>query len=418
MRITSVEGIPVDAGHTPLAERHMRLRYGDWSLSEVCKVTTDNGLVGWGETISHYTWGSPTVTDQAIERVIGRNPAELLWDGSLGAGLQQAMFDLTGKALGVPAYRLIGTKVRDWCPIAWWCIDMPPEDWAAEAQEAVENGYAAFKFKARPWFDIVAQMQAVDAVTPDHAVFDLDFNEWLLDAGTALPVLRELERFAKVKIFETPIPTNDVAGNKSLRAKLERPTALHTGTPPFVTAVREAVCDGLVVNRDADDNRHHAELAAEANMPFWLQLVGTGITSAFAAHQGAVFAAARWPAVTCLNTYTNNLLIEPLRIERGYLRVPEAPGLGIDVNEDALERLRRDDMRTKPCPRAIYRVAWADGRTAEYTRAERLERDFMDGNQPGFERGVELECEEDDGSVDFNDRHAAIEHAGVLVANP
>ncbi len=396
----------------------MRRRLSDWSLSEVCRVTTDDGLVGWGETIPHYTWGSPTVTDQAIERVSGRSPAEFLWDDSLGAGLQQAMFDLTGKALGVPAYRLFGRRVRDWCPIAWWCTDMPPDDWAVEAREGVENGYTAFKLKARPWFDIVSQMEAMDAATPDHAVFDLDFNAWLLDAGTAIQVLRELERFEKIKIFETPIPTDDVDGNKSLRARLGRPTALHTGTPPFLTVVREAVCDGFVVNGGAGGNRHYAELAAEANMPFWIQLVGTGITTAFAAHQGAAFAAARWPAVTCLNTYTNDLLTEPLRIERGYLRVPEAPGLGIEVNEDALERLRRADLGTKGRPRAIYRVAWADGRTADYTLAERYEQDFLDGNQPVFERGVELKCEEDDGSVVFSDRHAAIERAGVLVTNP
>ncbi len=63
-------------------------------------------------------------------------------------------------------------------------------------------------------------------------------------------------------------------------------------------------------------------------------------------------------------------------------------------------------------------MAWADGRTAEYTLAERYEQDFLDGNQPVFERGVELVCEEDDGSLEFSDRHAAIELAGVLITNP
>ena len=65
-------------------------------------------------------------------------------------------------------------------------------------------------------------------------------------------------------------------------------------------------------------------------MPLWLQLVGTGITTAFTAHLGAVLPAAQWPAITCLNTYRDDLIREPLEIRRGHMRVPEAPGLGVE----------------------------------------------------------------------------------------
>ncbi len=416
MKITSVERIPVDAGHRPRASRHMQRKIANWSIIEVCKVTTDTGLVGWGETIPHYTWGA--VSDAAVERVSGRNPAELLWDDSIGAGLQQAMFDLTSQALDVPVYRLFGPKVRDWCPLAWWCWDMPPEVWAEEVKEAVAGGYTSFKFKARPWFDLVAQVEAISAVTPDHVSFDLDFNAWLLNAGTAGLVLADLERFPKIHIYESPIFQGDVAGNRSLRAKLNRPIAMHFDIPPFLTAMREGVCDGFIVNQGAAGNRHRAALAHEAGMPFWLQLVGTGITTAFAAHQGAAYHAARWPAITCLNTYTHDLLAEPLRIERGYLRVPETPGLGITVDEDALERLRRPDTSAKELPRAIHTVRWADGRSAAYVTGEAFEHDFLEGNQPLFERGVTLTSREDDGSVEFNDRYVTIQATGVLITNP
>ena len=59
-------------------------------------------MVGYGETLPHYTWGR--VSDDAIARVKGGNPAEFLGDDSLGAGLQMALYDLVGKALGVPVY--------------------------------------------------------------------------------------------------------------------------------------------------------------------------------------------------------------------------------------------------------------------------------------------------------------------------
>ena len=89
-------------------------------------------------------------------------------------------------------------------------------------------------------------------------------------------------------------------------------------------------------------------------MPFFVQLVGTGITTAFAAHVAAALPAARWPAVTALNIYADDLLREPLEIRRGYVRVPEAPGLGIDIDMSRRSRdLRRDATGPKPLPRAI-----------------------------------------------------------------
>ncbi len=413
MKITSVERIPVDAGFVSSAAPYMRRKVVDWSIVEVCKVTTDSGLVGWGETIPHYTWGQ--VTDAAVERVIGRNPADLLWDDSLGAGLQQAMFDLAGQALGVPAYRLVGRKVRDWCPIAWWCWDMPTDAWVRQTQDALTAGYTSFKLKARPWQDLRAAMQALSGATPDHCAFDLDFNSFLVSTGRAQQVLADLEAFPKIAFFETPIPQRDVEGNRALRAKLRRPVAMHFDDPPFLTAVKEGVCDGWVLNRGAALTLHQAALAAEAGMPVWLQFVGTGITTAFTAHLGAALKAAQWPAITCLNVYRDDLIRRPLRIQRGYLRVPEAPGLGVDVDEDALERLRRPDTSPQQLPRMLHTVRWADGASAAYTDYVELENDFLAGNRPLFEPGVSLATDDDDGSPAFHARWTKAARAGVLV---
>ena len=225
MKITGVERIELDVGFTPRTEPHMRRGIADFSLIEICRVTTDTGIVGWGESRAMHNWDRDM--DAVDAGVLGRNPAELLWRDELGSGLQQAMFDVTGKSLGVPAHRLIGRQARAWVPLAWWCYDMPPEDWAAEAEDALAAGYTAFKLKPRPWFDLMAQMDAISAVTPDHATFDLDFNGFLLDAGFAQHVLAELEAYPKIHMFETPIPQRDVAGNATLRASSRRAIALH-----------------------------------------------------------------------------------------------------------------------------------------------------------------------------------------------
>src|SRR5688572_13121219 len=189
LRITDVERIVVKVPLTPRCEEWNAREIWQWCISEVIRITTDApGIVGYGETLPHYTWGR--VSEAAIERVKGKNPADFLGDDSLGAGLQMALYDVVGKALGVPAYRLLNLpRVREWCPISWWNIDMPVEMFAAEAQDAVAAGYTSYKIKARPWFDIFAQVEAIAKVTPEHFRLDIDWNDMLLVAGNATPVL-------------------------------------------------------------------------------------------------------------------------------------------------------------------------------------------------------------------------------------
>ncbi|MFY7954492.1 MAG: enolase, partial [Armatimonadaceae bacterium] len=132
--IREVERIVLDVPFTPRCEEWNALLVRNWRVVEICRVLTEDPEVwGIGETVMHYTW--QPVTDGSVERVVGRNPAELLFDDSLGAGLQMAMFDLVGKALGVPAHSLMGhSRVREWVPIAWWNTKMPPEALAEEAR--------------------------------------------------------------------------------------------------------------------------------------------------------------------------------------------------------------------------------------------------------------------------------------------
>ena len=229
VRIVEVERIVVDVPFTPRCQEWNAREVWQWRISEVIRVTTDApDVVGYGETILHYTWGR--VSDEAIAKVKGRNPAEFLGDDSLGAGLQMALYDVVGKAMGVPAYRLLGLpRVREWCPISWWNIDMPPEAFAAEAQDALAAGYTSYKIKARPWWDVYEQVDTISRVTPPHFRLDLDWNNMLLNAGNAAPVLTELDKQERVAIYESPIMQRDVEGHRQLRQKTTRPIALHFG---------------------------------------------------------------------------------------------------------------------------------------------------------------------------------------------
>lgn len=400
MKITSVDRIVVDVPFVDEPRRNMARAHNGWHIAEVCRVETDDGLVGYGETLPNYTWGR--VTDAAVERVKGQHPAEHMWDDSLGAGLQMALFDLAAQRQGVPMYRLFGKKVRDWCPISWWSIDQPPEDFAAEAKNAIAKGYTSYKLKARPWFDIREQVAAVCKVVPPTFHLDVDFNGLLVDSASAVPVLKELEQHHNVQFFESPIPQGDVAGNQRIRQQTRCAIAMHYGSPPIMTALKEDVCDGFVIGGGASRVIKEAHVAAEANKPFWLQLVGTGITTAFALHLGAVLTHARWPAITCLNMYDPQLLVDPLQVVSGYCHVPEAPGLGVKVDESTLDRLRVPTSQ-KADLRAVYAVVRPGGQKVWFGHENVYREDFLAGNQPVFERGVKLEVYEDDGSKEWRE---------------
>jgi L-alanine-DL-glutamate epimerase-like enolase superfamily enzyme len=411
VKITDVERFVVNVPFTPRQEVITAREVYNWSISEICRVTTDAGFVGYGETILHYTWGR--VSDAAVERVKGRPAAEFLNDDSLGAGLQMALYDVIGQALGVPCYQLLGNKVRDWAPISWWSIDAPAELWAAEAQDAVARGYTSFKIKHRPWFDILEQVHAICQVVPRNFKLDSDANGFLLNSANAIPILKELARIPQVAMFETPIPQHDLLGNREIRTHIDRPIAMHFGSPPFLTAVREGVCDGFVIGGGVASVLRQGMLADEANKPFWLQMVGTGLTTTLALHLGAVLSAARWPAITCVNLYQHDLLKQSVEVVGGFARVPEKPGLGIEVDEEALVRFRMEPPYEKPVPRVILSVLWEGGRVVHYSSTGQMHRDFWSGSQPADERGVRLETRPDDGSPEWADLYARVQQAPV-----
>jgi L-alanine-DL-glutamate epimerase-like enolase superfamily enzyme len=407
MKIVDVERTVVDVPFTPrqhkITAESVSTVY-NWSILELCKVTTDTGHVGWGETVIHYTYGR--VSDQSVERVIGQSPAALMNDDSLGAGLQMALFDVVGKILEVPVYQLLGTKVRDAAPISWWSIDSSPENWAAEAQDAVANGYTSFKNKPRPWWDIVAQVDAISKVVPSDFKLDLDPNSSFRDAGTAISIIKKLEKYENVAMFESPIPQGDVPGNKAIRAAIDRPVAMHFGSPPYTTDIREEVCDGYVIGGGQSTVIRQGLLAAEADKPFWLQIVGNGLTTTWAGHLGAVLTHATWPAITCINLYSHHLLKTPVAVEDGCQNVPNGFGLGVEVDEEAVEQYRVPDEKLDeggtyihPKPEIIKSAVYPDG-SCIHMAGDGLSY-FNAGNGEAQVEGARLDLRYNDGSKEW-----------------
>jgi galactonate dehydratase len=417
--VERIDRHPVEVPFREVPARNMDRELPHWRYFEVLEIELADGSVGYGESMLFYTWGKSTDAD--VERARGGNAAELMWDDSLGSGLQQALFDAVGRSLGVPVHELLGEQVHEETPVSWWCIDMPPEDWVSEAETAIERGYTDLKVKGRPWFDIRAQMDAFEAALPEWFSVDVDFNGTLLDAERGLPVLAELQAYPQVTHIEGPIPQEDAAGNRRLTDSLDVPVALHYGTPEPMTALCEGVCDGFVMSGGASHLRDAGAVAAAGDAPFWLQLVGTGITAAFSLHCGGVLEGATWPAINCHQLYEHDLLDESIDVEDGYAAVPDEPGLGYEVDTDALQRFAVEKPTSRPNPPRLIESDWPDGPTiyvAEGEETDQLLRYASDGNVPYFQRGVSTRLLRDDGSEAFRELHEAASEEPVVREEP
>lgn len=398
----------------PRAARHMIRELDHWKYFEICQVELDCGVTGFGETMLFYNWGRVTV--DSIRRVLGRNVAELMWDDSLGAGLQQALFDAAGKLYDLPIHCLLGSRRRDRVPLSWWAVDMPGEDWAAECEEAIQQGYTSLKTKPRPWFDLKQQCRVLAESLPEGFKVGLDFNASLLDSERALPYLREVEQFPCVSTFEEPILKDDFEGYRRLRRGIRTPIALHSGKPPIFDAVANDICDGFVLSRGgASDILEQAHVAAAADKPFWLQQVGTGITAAFSLHCAAVSSHAKWSATTCHQLFAHPMIRSGIAVENGLAAIPDAPGLGVELDQDALESFAVDPFDDEPYPVAgqLIAIRWPGRGSSYYAHTRQYWQEFLDGRHPIFEDGVYLEAVENDGSAEWKQLQQRAAQGGV-----
>ena len=415
LRIARIDRTTVKLPYRETSGRNMARELPHWAWTEIVEVTLKSGHVGFGETLLYYTWGA--TGDDDVRRAQGQNAAELMWDDELGAGLQMALFDAVARAAEVPVHRLLGHQIHERTSLAWWNIDTSPEDMAAECQEAYRQGYRSYKTKGRPWIDVWRQVELSAKAIPETFKLAIDFNDTLLDAERGIPILKDLEQYPQVAIWETPIFQSDIAGNQAIRQATRVPVAMHFGRPEPRIAIKEEVCDGFVIGGGASRVKSQGTVAAMADLPFWLQLVGTGITAAWSLHFGAVLKNATWPAVNCHQLYQHNLLTESIELIDGYAAVPDSPGLGYQLDKDLIERLRVEKPKTRPDPPRLIETSWLDGRQMTFANTGRV--NFMltlgqQGKVPYFERGVTTRLVPNDDSAEWRQRYERARRGAFL----
>ena len=341
-----------------------------WKNWVFVKVRTDEGVSGLGEATGGLAT-KPYVGDvEELERfVVGEDPRdpEALWQRmykgrflqpSLGmSGIEIACWDILGKSLGVPVWRLLGGKHRDRLRVyanGWYRGPREPGFFAARAAELVRNGYTALKFDpfggAHLRMDAPNERLAIEIVRAVREVVGPDVDILIeghdrFSVSQALHLARLLEPYRPL-FFETPVNSMDLEATTAVARQSPVPIACgerFDRLGQFVQLLRERVVDIAQpeVMHLGFANLHKVCAIVEAH------------DALVACHQ------AQSPLCTAINAHMHaaipNFLIqenfddgaEPWtwellsgvpRVEHGYLTVPTSPGWGVELDEHEAAR--------------------------------------------------------------------------------
>jgi muconate cycloisomerase len=321
----------------------------------ILKVHTDAGIIGLGET--HRMGGGPEAEGvvrlrQAAEALKGRSVLdfnlsrlELPVQTDTGA-FECAFYDILGKAVGWPLWRLLGGQAQRQVPVHYWAgKGLSPEELKALAERAVALGFAGVKMKR---FNPLPKALEIFASVSPKLRITVDLMGHY--AGDFMPVVRELEAIGNVLLIEDPPPAADALdAYRELREQTSIPIAMHLylnreGVRGMVRAISAQSC--AVFNLGAGNTAEfvaRSYLAGEAGIPVWHGSAHElGILDAAMLHACAAAPNCTMPSDILSHQRVHNLLAKPFELRDSHLVVPEGPGLGVELDEDALRRYQVD----------------------------------------------------------------------------
>lgn len=330
-------------------------------------VETDEGLYGWGECQAPI---APEATRQIIDQLLGPmmlgcdpHAVNFLWNrmyrsmagrGQITgfmldamAGIDIALWDIKGKAAGLPVFRLLGGPCRERLPLYVSGLrGTTPEARAAMAMEYYDQGFAAIKiYIGRGVEADLAEIRSLREALGTEKRLLVD-AQWRYTCSEAERVGRGLEELG-VEWFETPVHPENVTGQSRLAAALQ--IAVTGGESmrtrfEFRTWLEQAAIDIAqpdIARCGITEGRRIAEMAEVYQAPVALHLgMSLGVANAATWHVAAAipnfYIQENHPPLVELS---NRFLRQPLEIEQGQALLPTRPGLGIDVDRSALAKV-------------------------------------------------------------------------------
>lgn len=337
------------------------------------KIETDEGIVGWGEPVLE---GRASTVAAAVEELsdylIGQDPRNIedLWTVmyrggfyrgggvmmSALAGIDQALWDIKGKALGVPSYELLGGKVRDKIRVYSWIGGDRPSDTAAAAKAAVDRGFTAVKMNGTEelqyidtWDKVqgcLDNVQAVRDAVGEQVGIGVDFHG-RVHKPMAKVLLRELEPY-KLMFIEEPVLSENIGSileplrnsstpialGERLFSRWDFKDVLASGAVDIIQP-DPSHCGGITEARKIAAMAEAYDVAVALHCPLGpialaanLQ-IDAGAYNAFIQEQSLGI---HYNKSNDLLDYVNDPSV--FAYEDGMVAIPEGPGLGIDVNEE------------------------------------------------------------------------------------
>lgn len=364
------------------------------------KISTDEGIVGWGEPIveSHAATVEAAVRD-AEDYLIGRDPNHIedIWQTlyrarfyrggpvmmSAIAGINQALWDIKGKIHGVPVYDLLGGPVRDKIRIYSWIGGDRPSDVAAAAREKQELGFTAIKMNGTEELHYIDSFDKIEAVVERVATvreatgssfgIAVDFHG-RVHKPMAKVLARELDPFHLMFIEEPVLPEN----NEALREIASvTSTPIATGERMYSRwDFKQLLQDGYV-DIIQPDVSHAGGISEVVKIAAMAEAYDVAIAPHCPLGPIALAACIQVDSVSrnafiqeqSLGIHYNkgndllDYLTEPtvFTYKDGHIDLPKAPGLGIEINEEYVREAARTGHRWR---NPVWRLD--DGAIAEW----------------------------------------------------
>ncbi|MDF3000089.1 MAG: mandelate racemase [Bacillota bacterium] len=334
------------------------------------KVIADDGTYGWGDAYGPAASGAAKMIETYLkERLIGQDPfrVEYLWHvmqnkkgfpiGILG-GVDIALWDLKARKLEVPLYELLGGKYFD--EFTPYASGLPYREDAPDSMDAMiqeveailPNGFKSLKMKVGFGKEQdTARIAKVREMIGNDMKLMVDANQ-AYTISTCLEMLPVFEKY-NIAWLEEPLPWQSNDSYKLLRARTNIPIAAgewEITMQGFINAAQNQICDIIQPDLPAVGGitamKRIAALAFANNIALQPHAFGTIVSLPaalqFMAAQPSYHSWATFPEGVTIewdtnpNNTANKLIKEPLQLKNGAVKLPEKPGIGIEINEDAL----------------------------------------------------------------------------------
>lgn len=364
------------------------------------KITTDDGFEGWGEPIVE---GKADTVAAAVtemqEVLIGRNAGDIedIWQvlyrcgfyrggpilSSAISGIEQALWDIKGKRLGVPVYELLGGAVRDKLRTYCWVGGDRPDEVVHEAALKFEQGYDAIKLNATEelaWIDNFSQIEKViervDSIRSKLGYkmdIALDFHGRVHKA-MARVLMKELEQY-KLMFIEEPVLCENYEAFVELRRHTSTPIA--TGERNYTRWGFKELITGGAVDIIQPDLSHAGGILECRKIAAMAEAYDVAVAPHCPLGPIALASCVQLDFCTpnafiqeqSLGIHYNqgsdllDYLEDPtvFEYEDGYIKKPVQPGLGISINESKVREMAKIGHNWKNPVWRLY-----DGSPAEW----------------------------------------------------